>query len=99
MKCVHWWPILFVFVAREPARSEVGGVEFLIASRLLFVGVAVRPEKMQRDIWFIAQHPTVVTGRSGWNVEEHAGAEYVNSAVLHRGRGRAGEHQPNMLDI
>src|ERR1700674_2139053 len=54
---------------------------------------------MQRDVGRIPHHPTIVTGRSGWNVKEHAGAEFVDRAILHRSRGTAGEHQPNMLDV
>src|SRR5260370_35585155 len=41
----------------------------------------------------------MMTGRSGWNVKEHAGAEGVGRSVLHRRRGAAGEHQPNVLDV
>src|SRR5208282_1315197 len=54
---------------------------------------------MQRYVGRITHHPTVVAGRSGWNVEEHAGAEFVVRAVLHRSGGTAGEHHPNMLDV
>src|SRR5260370_15328363 len=54
---------------------------------------------MQRDVRRIPHHPAIVTGRSGWDVKERAGAEFVDGAVLHRGRGTAGEHQPTMLDV
>src|SRR5260370_31286249 len=54
---------------------------------------------MQRDVRRIPHHPTVVTGRSGWNIKEHSGAEFVDRAVLHRSRGTSGEHHPNMLDV
>src|SRR5260370_1040191 len=54
---------------------------------------------MQRDVRRITHHPTVVTGRSGWNVKENAGAEFVDRAVLHRSSGTSGEHHPNMLDV
>src|ERR1700675_2061164 len=40
-----------------------------------------------------------MTGRSGWNVKERADAEFVDGAVLHRSRGTAREHEPNMLDV
>ena len=40
-----------------------------------------------------------MTGRPGWNVKEHAGAQFVDRAILHRSRGTAGEHQPNVLDV
>ena len=40
------------------------------------VSVLVGPEEMQRDVGLLAHHPTVVAGRSGRNVEEHAGAEF-----------------------
>src|ERR1700682_677533 len=54
---------------------------------------------MQRDVRFIPHHPTIMTGRSGWNVKERADAEFVDGAVLHRSRGTAREHEPNMLDV
>src|ERR1022692_4688376 len=54
---------------------------------------------MQRDVWRTAHHPTIVTGRPGWNVKEHAGAEFVDRAVIHRSRGTAGEDQPHVLDV
>src|SRR6266853_5783306 len=54
---------------------------------------------MQGDVWHITYHPTIVTGRSGWNIKEHPSAKFVDRAVLHRSRGTAGEHQPHMLDV
>jgi hypothetical protein len=39
----------------------------------LFARVVSRSKKMQRDVRFIAHHPTVMTGRSGWNIKEHSG--------------------------
>src|SRR5712692_7088724 len=54
---------------------------------------------MQRNVRRITHHPTVVTGGSGWNIKEHAGAEFVDRAVLHRSSGTSGEHHPNMLDV
>jgi len=65
----------------------------------LFVGVVLSPYKMQGDIRFITDHPAVVTGRSGRNVEERTSAEFVNGTVLHRSRGAAGEYQSNMLYV
>jgi len=56
-------------------------------------------EEVQGDVGRITHHPAIVTGRSGWNVEEHAGAEFVDGAVIHRSRGTTGEHQPNVLDV
>jgi hypothetical protein len=64
----------------------------------LFVRVLLRAEKVQGDVWCITHDPTVVAGRPGRNVEEHAGAEFVDRAVIHRSRGTAGEHQTNVLD-
>jgi hypothetical protein len=54
---------------------------------------------MERDVRLVSDHPTIVTGRSGWNVKQHPGAEFVNRAVLHRSRGATGDDQPYVLDI
>src|SRR5713226_2954483 len=54
---------------------------------------------MQRNVRRITHHPAIVTGRSGWNIKEHSGAEFVDRAVLHRSSGTSGEHHPNMLDV
>src|ERR1700690_227790 len=54
---------------------------------------------MQRDIGRIAYHPTIVSGRAGRDVKDHAGTEFVDGAVFHCSRRTTGEHQPNMLDV
>src|SRR5450755_4273980 len=56
---------------------------------------------MQRNVGLVTHHPAIVSGRSGWNIKERAGAEFMNCtrAILHRRRGATGEHQPNMLDV
>jgi hypothetical protein len=50
----------------------------------LFVRVLLRAEKVQGDVWRVTHDPTVVAGRPRRNVEEHAGAEFVDRAVIHR---------------
>jgi hypothetical protein len=74
------------------------GPESVLYRALAIARVMVGPEKMWRDVQRITNHPTVVTGRSRWNVEEHAGTELVDFAVLHHGSCTTGEHQLNMLD-
>lgn len=59
----------------------------------------VCPEKVQRDVWFITHHPTVVTGRPMRNIKECARAEFVDRASIHRSGDTAGERQPNVLDV
>ena len=54
---------------------------------------------MQRDVGDIADHPTIVPGRAGRNVEECAGTKFVDGAVFHSGSGASGEHQANVLHI
>src|ERR1700719_1011246 len=54
---------------------------------------------MQRDVWRVAHHPTIVTGRPRWNVKESAGAEFVDRAVFHGCSRAAGEHHANMLHV
>src|SRR5260370_27158635 len=54
---------------------------------------------MQRDVRRNPHHPTVVTGRSGWNIKEHSGAEFVDRAVLHRSSGTSDEFLPTMFYV
>src|ERR1700726_3900031 len=54
---------------------------------------------MQRHVWRVAHHPTIVTGRPGWNVKESAGAEFMNRAVFHGSSRAAGEHHANVFDV
>jgi len=48
---------------------------------------------MQRDIGRVTYYPTIVSRRSGRDVEERAGAKVMDCAVFHRGRGTTGEYQ------
>src|ERR1017187_6001347 len=65
----------------------------------LLGGVVLRAEEVQRDVRFIAHYPAIVTGRPRWDVEEHAGAEFVDRAIIHGSGGTAREHQANMLNV
>src|SRR5438045_819470 len=54
---------------------------------------------MERYIGLIADNPAVVPWRTGWNVEQHACAKFVDCTVLHRRSGTAGEHHADMLYV
>jgi|SRR5580658_4249778 hypothetical protein len=54
---------------------------------------------MQGDIRLIADYPAIVAGRAWRNVEEGAGAEFVDGAVVHGRGGAAGEDQADVFDI
>src|SRR5689334_14133294 len=58
--------------------------------------VVVRTEEVQRDVRLVADDPAVVW--RGGDVEQLAGAELVDGAVVERDGGGAGEHQPDVLD-
>ena len=82
----------------SPSASKVR-VRLSRAAEALLARIMRRAEKMQRDVWCITHHPTIVTGRSMWNVEERAGAEFVDGAVIHRRSGTARENQTDVLDV
>src|SRR5271155_580393 len=67
--------------------------------RDLFVGVVVGPGKMQRHVRLVADYPAIVARWAGGNVEQGAGAEFVDGAVVHRGGSAAGEDQADVFDI
>src|SRR5215470_13984757 len=66
-----------------------------LPSKLMFRGVFVRPEHMQRDVGFIADYPAVMSGR---NIENIPGSHFYHRAVIHL-RGRTARNdQADMLD-
>src|SRR5271156_1899808 len=54
---------------------------------------------MEGDVGLVADYPAVMTWGAGRNVEEGAGAEFVDGAVVHGGGGAAGENQADMFDV
>lgn len=56
-------------------------------------------EKMKRNVRLIADNPTIVTGRSRRDVEEHSRTKFVDGAIFHRSGGAAGEHHANMFHV
>jgi hypothetical protein len=65
----------------------------------LLVDVLLSAEEMEGDVGDIADYPAIVAGRAGWDVEERAGAKFVDGAVFHRGGGATGDDEPNVLDV
>src|SRR5262249_5915676 len=59
------------------------------------LGVRVGAKKMQRHIRLVADHPTVV--RILRYVEQLAGTQLEHPAIVERGRGNAGENEPDVL--
>ena len=57
----------------------------------------VRPEKMQRHIRLVPDHPTVVRDRR--DVENIAGRHFDDRPVAHRGDGAARNDHAHVLDI
>ena len=56
-------------------------------------------KKVQRNVGLVADDPAVVSGWTGRNIEEHAGAKLVNFAVVHGRGSAAGDDESDMLDI
>src|SRR5580658_7595436 len=54
---------------------------------------------MQGDVGLVADHPAIVTWGAGRNVEECAGAEFVDGTVVHGGGGTAGEDEADVFDV
>src|SRR5271156_6431314 len=54
---------------------------------------------MQRDVGLVADDPAIVARWAGRNVEQSAGAQFVDGAVVHRGGSAAGEDQADVFDI
>ena len=54
---------------------------------------------MQRYVRRVAHHPTIMAGRSGWNIKKRTGAEFLDGAVFLSGSGAAGEHHADMLHV
>src|SRR5262249_48023805 len=64
-----------------------------------FFCVFLRSQKVERLIRLVADDPTVVTRRTGRNVEEGAGWTLVCRVTINRKRGAAGQNQAYVLDI
>src|SRR5687768_16775453 len=58
--------------------------------------ILLRAEKMQRDVWLVADDPTVVG--VGRDVKQFAGVQLDHAAVGKGGGGRSREDEPHMLD-
>jgi hypothetical protein len=64
-----------------------------------FAGVSFGAGELEGDVRLVADHPAIVAGRTRRDVEEGAGAEFVDGAVVHGGGGAAGEDQADVFDI
>src|SRR5262249_27359007 len=62
-------------------------------SALHFFCVFLRSQKMERHIRLVADDPTVVTRRTGRNVEQRAGWTLVCRVTINRKRGATGQNQ------
>src|SRR5215470_7320405 len=56
--------------------------------------VIISSKEVQRDVYFIAHHPAVMAGS---DVEEISGLHLDDAAVVHCGRGSAGQHQADVF--
>src|SRR5215469_9691456 len=66
---------------------------------ILLCRVMGSAEKMKGNVWFVADDPTIVAGRSWRDIEEHSRTKFVDRAVFHCSGRAAGEHHPNMFHI
>src|SRR5215472_10873301 len=64
-----------------------------------FFGVFLRAQKVERHIRLIADDPTVVTRRTGRNIEQGADWTLVCRVTINRKRGTAGQNQTYVLDV
>jgi hypothetical protein len=68
-------------------------------ARELFVGVGVSAGEVEGDVGLVADYPAVMTWGAEGNVEQGAGAEFVDGAVVHGGGGAAGKDEADVFDI
>src|SRR5712691_3878425 len=84
---------------RQPVRNLVSHGRFswrgTTRSTRVMLGVIRGAHEMKRHVRLIAENPTIVAGRPGWNVKEGTGAEFVDRAAVHRSSSTAGKDQPN----
>jgi hypothetical protein len=81
------------------ARAAGGTPALHGAKSWLLGGVVLGAEEMERDVGGVTDDPAIVAGRAGGNVEERAGAEFVDGAVVEGGGGAAGEDQADVFDV
>src|SRR6185437_14255684 len=57
--------------------------------------VLLRAHQMNGNVWFVANHPTVMSGR---DVEDVTGLHLADAAVYHRKSRAPRNHDPDVLD-